>query len=358
VKCCFYGLDHDPVPKNKKSRPTMREVAEATGLSIGTVSEALRNKAGVAPETRARVLEAAAEMGYAPRRNTTSTAKAPSIIGLLLKLHTNAPMTINPFYSYVLAGAERECQRQGLGLMYSSAEVDEYNRFLNFPTMLSDRRVDGALIVGTLLEKRMVEHIQQAGYPVILVDSYTLGQSIFDSVVTDNVNGAYSAVKYLIEKGHTRIGLLGSMPDAYPSVKERREGYCRALSDFGISESYIENGLLTLPGGYEAALRLLRRSPEITAVFACNDEVAKGTINAANEMGIRVPDDLSVVGFDNSDMARQTTPSLTTIHVDKTSMGIMAVQLLVDRIENPDRAIVTTMLGTKLVERESVRPLA
>jgi LacI family transcriptional regulator len=224
--------------------------------------------------------------------------------------------------------------------------------------MLSDRRVDGVLIVGTLLENKMIEHLQQAGCPVVLVDSYTPGEMIFDSVVTDNINGAYNAVAYLIENGHTRIGLLGSMPDAYPSVRERREGYIRALNHYGISERYIENGLLTLPEGHEAARRLLSRSPEITAIFACNDDVAKGTIAAATELGLLVPDDLSVIGFDNSDMARQTTPPLTTIHVDKTSMGTMAVQLLVDRIENPERAIVTTTLSTKLVERESVRPRA
>lgn len=335
----------------------MREVAEATGLSIGTVSEALRNKAGVAPETRSRVVEAAAEMGYTPRRSATPSSKAPSIIGLLLKLHTNAPMTINPFYSYVLTGAERECQRQGLGLMYSSAEVDEFNRFLSYPTMLSDHRVDGVLIVGIMLEDKMVENLLQAGFPVILVDSYTPEPVIFDAVITDNMNGAFSAVRYLIENGHTRIGLLGSIPDAYPSIKERREGYIRALKHYNISKTYIENGLLTLPDGYEAAQRLLKRHPEITAVFACNDEVAKGTIAAANELGLQVPHDLSVVGFDNSDMARQTIPSLTTVHVDKTSMGAIAVQLLLDRSENPDRAIVTTLLSTKLVERESAGPL-
>ncbi|MBI5959734.1 MAG: substrate-binding domain-containing protein, partial [Chloroflexi bacterium] len=166
-----------------------------------------------------------------------------------------------------------------------------------------------------------------------------------------------TAVDYLIENGHSRIGLIGSLPDAYPSIRERRKGYTRALKQHGIEPSYIENGPLTREGGYKATQRLLKRAPEITAIFACNDNVAIGVMNAAQDLGRHIPDDLSVIGFDDIDLSQEVTPPLTTIHVDKMLMGVLGVRQLRDRIENPARTRLTTILSTQLIIRKSVRSL-
>jgi LacI family transcriptional regulator len=176
-------------------------------------------------------------------------------------------------------------------------------------------------------------------------------------VVIDNINSAYAAVTYLIEHGHTRIGLIGSMPDGYPSIRERRKGYMRALKHNNILETYIEDSLLNREGGYNATCALLRRAPEITAIFACNDEVAMGVLNAAREMGRTVPDDLSLIGFDDIDLAQEAKPALTTIHVDKVLLGVLAVRHLKDRAEEPGRPAIVTAISTQLIVRESVRPL-
>ncbi len=344
-------------------RPTLRDVARAAGVSLGTASQALSSKPGVSPETRARVLEVAAEMGYQQQvRIATPVSKNLATVGLLMKRDTAEPLPINPFYSYVLAGAERECQRQGLNLMYAHLEVDEVNRALNWPPMLNERQIDGLLVVGAFLEETICDISQQTSpqnsQMIVLVDSYAPDQ-MFDSIVTDNINGAYKAVSYLIENGHKNIGLIGSSPEAYPSVRERRKGYTRALKHHDLPETlYIEDGLLTRESGYTTTLALLRRAPEVTAIFACNDNVAVGVMSAVNEMELRIPDDISLVGFDNIDLAQEVTPPLTTVHVDKTLMGVLAVRHLRDRADHPDRATLTISLSTQLMMRESVRTLS
>lgn len=341
-----------------KSRPTMRDIAEISGFSLGTVSQALSNRPGVASETRERVLAIAAELGYQARPRASATKrKAVATIGLLMKQQPDSPLPINPFYSYVLSGAERECQRQELNLMYASIEVDECNRPVSWPTMLSEPHVDGILVVGTFLEDTVSQISAQVGQRVVLVDAYAPNQQ-FDSIVTDNLNGAYRAVSYLIETGHRHIGLIGSTPDSYPSIRERRKGYTRALKHYDINHTYIEDGLLTRDDAYAATLRLLQHSPEITAIFACNDEIAiGGVMNAAQELGLRIPDDLSLIGFDDIDLAQEVNPALTTMHVDKTLMGILGVRQLCEQVPNPQQTTLTLTLSTRLIVRESVRPL-
>lgn len=341
---------------NKKSRPTLRDIAEISGFSLGTVSQALNRKPGVAEATRARVFEIAETLGYdIEPRNVGQPPHALKTVGLLIKQHDQQPVPVNPFYSHVLGGVERECQRHGLSLMFASVEVDEHNRVHNWPPLLFDGRVDGLIIVGTFFEDSLAQ-IAQEVQAVVLVDAYAPELRI-DSIVSDNLNGAFSAVNYLITCGHTQIGLIGSAPDAYPSVRERRKGYTRALERAGITTSYIEDGLLTRDDGYAAALRLLRRSPEITAIFACNDEVAMGVVDAAHKLQLALPHDLSIVGYDNIDIAQNIKPELTTVHVDKTLMGALGVRQLFDRFDNPDRARLTITVGTELIVRESVRRL-
>jgi LacI family transcriptional regulator len=338
-------------------RATLRDVAKLAEVSLGTASQALSNKPGVAPDTRARVLQAAVDLGYQHQiRVATPTAYAISTVGMLMKRAVNDQLPINPFYSYVLSGAERECQRRNLSLMYAHVEVDEQNRAQNWPPMLLNQRADGLLVVGAFLEETIIRISQQTQQKIVLVDSYAPDQ-LFDSIVTDNINGAYNAVRYLIDRGHSRIGCVGSMPAGYPSIRERRKGYTRALKEAGITDLYIEDSLLTREDVYDATIRLLRRSPEITAIFACNDNAAIGALNAINDLGLRVPDDISLVGFDDIDLAQEVSPALTTIHVDKTLMGVLAVRQLLERAENPDRPALTIALSTQLLERESVRSL-
>ena len=337
------------------AKPTLRAVAKRAGVSLGTASNVLNNRSNVAEATRARVLEAATALGY--RAHVRSGARKLTVIGTIGKNNGDQLMSVNPFYSYVLAGIERECQHHNLSMMYANIEVNQLNRPTSLPPMLLDSQVDGVLLVGTFLPDTIRFVGRQLDKPVVLLDAYAPGCG-FDSVLTDNLNGAFAAVEYLIQQGHRAIGLVGSLPDAYPSIQERHKGYLRALKHYQIGETYVESGPLTQAGGYEATRALLARAPEVTAIFACNDEVAFGVLGAADDLGRVVPDDLSVMGFDDVDRARQVSPALSTVSVEKMLMGILGVRYLIDRAEDPERPVLTTLISTQLVLRASVCALA
>ncbi|HEX2621407.1 MAG TPA: LacI family DNA-binding transcriptional regulator, partial [Phototrophicaceae bacterium] len=202
---------------------TLRDVAKQAGVSLGTASQALNNRPNVSPDTRARVLEIAASLGYqVATRVPVIDNQQLSVIGMLVKQAGTEPPVMNPFYSYVLSGVERECQRQNLSLMYARLPVDQLNRPVSYPPMLTNKQIDGLLVVGAFLEDTIEQIREMANKPIVLVDAYVPGQ-FFDSVVIDNINGAYKAVSYLIDQGHRHIGLVGSTPDAYPSIRERRK---------------------------------------------------------------------------------------------------------------------------------------
>ncbi len=337
---------------------TFRDIARQADVAVSTVSQVLNNKPGVSTETRQRVLEVAAQLGYR-QRVVSDAVISPRLntLALLTKRYNGDPVHINPFYSYVLAGAERECQRHNIGLMYANIEVDENSRAVSLPTSVFLQRVDGVIIVGAFLEETISEISRQAGHNIVLVDAYTTGKTVYDSVLIDNLNGAFNAVSYLIANGHRHIGLIGSHPHSYPSILERRAGYLKALQAHGIQETYIEDSLLERADAFEATLRLLRRAPQITAIFACNDNIAIGVMNAVQKLGLSVPGQVSVVGFDDIDLAQEVSPPLTTVHVDKVLLGVMAVRLSQDRAASPGRPALTTTLSTQLIVRESVQPL-
>lgn len=343
------------MPKSKET-VTLRDVARQAGVSLGTASQALSNRGSVAPETRVHVQMIAAEMGYQHQMRATPVERRPlATVGMILRHTQDEPGVLNPFYSYVLAGIERECRRQNLVLNFASIDVDARNRPTALPPLLNDQHVDGILLVGTFIEDTIMEVSQRADLPMVLVDAYAPGKA-FDSVIIDNLTGAYEAVNYLIDRGHRHIGCVGSTPDAYPSIRERRKGYQRALKHHEITANYLIVSPLTREGGYEATYQLLQTSPQVSAIFACNDDVAVGVMHAARDLGRSLPDDLSVVGFDDIDLAQEVTPALTTVHVDKVLMGALAVRYLRDRTETPRRSGLTTALSTQLIVRESVRP--
>lgn len=337
---------------------TLRDVAKLAGVSIGTASQALNNRPSVAPETRARVLDAAESLGYPTKRNRPGRENhSVKVIGLITKHDLGFPVEINPFYSYIQAGVEGECRRRQISLMLATVEVDPWNHPVSWPAMVSEQHVDGLILAGTFIEETADLFRQRIDVPIVLVDSYAPSLP-FDGIVIDNTPAARTAVEYLIEQGHTRIGLVGWREQSPPSVQERKVGYCQALSEHGIQDALIEPSGLNREEGSDGLRRLLDRHPDVTAVFACNDASALGVLSRAREMGLVVPRDLSVVGFDNIAMASEIVPALTTVHVHKTWMGILGVRRLLERAQDAGQPKVTMALSTQLVVRESVVPPA
>lgn len=335
---------------------TLREVAARAGVSLPTASRALNNKANVLPETRAQVLRAASELGYKLQvRSASSVPARLNTVGAVVKRDPEELPGIDPFNYAILAGIEEECQRLGLNLMYASVPVDIYSHAGDLPPMLAEQAVDGLILIGPFFETTIAHINGVANMPIVLADAYAPGYD-FDAVLTDNVGGARKAVKYLITQGHSRIGLIGSIDgvNQHMSIQERRQGYLQALAEHKIGHNYIEESPLKEPAAFEATRRLLARAPEVTAIFACNDEVAGGVIRALVSLGKRIPEDISVVGFDDTMLARQIVPALTTVHVHTALMGTICVRQLYDQAMREHRVQTTIRLGTDLVTRDSV----
>jgi DNA-binding LacI/PurR family transcriptional regulator len=271
------------------------------------------------------------------------------VIGMIVKQDASGLMPVNPFYSYVLAGVEHECQRENLSLMYANVVVDALNRPVSFPPMLLDRRIDGILVVGAFLEDAIGQIKQMANKPIVLIDAYAPGLP-FDSIVADNVNGAYAAVYHLITQGHTRIGLVGSTPDAYPSIRERRRGYCRALKHHGIEVLYIGFGIDPW-GRLQATIRLLQRlrgsQPSLPATT---------TSPSARSTPLMIRVGRSAIcpsSADDIDLAQEVRPALTTVHVDKSDGCAGGATATTARSGRG----VDDGAQHQLIIRESVRPL-
>ena len=283
----------------------------------------LNNKNHVQPDTRALVLKAAADLGYKVQiRATTTAATQLNTVGVLIKRDPFGAARLDTFYYAVLAGIEDECQRLDLNLMYASLSVDEFSRADSWSPLLDNGDVDGLIIVGIVFNnlevvKRIPTHI-----PIVVVDTFVNGLES-DAITTSNFLGAYNAVSYLVEQGHRRIGLIGStmLDSVHPSIRERCEGYLKALEDHGIEETYIENTIIHANSAYNATRQLLQRAPEVSALFCCNDVVGEFAVQAVKDMKLRVPEDISIIGFDDTEDAARSRPPLTTMHVDKELMG-------------------------------------
>lgn len=338
------------------SSPSLRDVAQAAGVSLATASRALNNKAYVQPDTRALVIKAAADLGYKLQVRVASTAAAQlNTIGVLIKRDPFGASRLDTFYYAVLSGIEDECHRLGLNLMYASLPVDEHSLGDSWSPLLENGDVDGLLIVGIVFSSTSVISRIPSHIPVVVVDG-VLNDFECDIITTNNESGAYNAVSYLIEQGHTRIGLLGGTTSeaAHPSIRSRSTGYLKALAANGIENIYIEECVMNAKSAYDGTLRLLQRAPEVSAIFCCNDILAEQAVRAIKDIGLRVPEDISVIGFDDTEDAANCRPALSTMHIDKELMGAMAVRQLYERAANPNRVSLSIQMGTKLILRESV----
>jgi len=338
-----------------KRKVKISDIARQSGVSLSTVSLALNNKPGVSQETRSRVLEAAAALEY-PIKPAVTVGKSYRLttIGMVVKIDPDIPPQANPFYSKVIVGIEDACRRKGINLLFATLPVDENNCPVEVPQLLYNDIVDGLLMVGTFVDETITSMSGVQVPPIVLVDGYSNTES-YDTVISDNFRAAYQVVKYLIDKRHRHIGLVGSDENCFPSLKDRRNGYLRALKESEIGEVYIANFNINKSHGFQETISLLKEYPIITALFCVNDDVGSAAIKAVQDLGKRVPEDISIIGYDDTYIAANTHPALTTMHVDTVAMGRAAVHLLSLRLENPEAARMTLTIHPTLLERQSVR---
>lgn len=331
---------------------TMTDIARQSGVSPATVSLVLRDKPGISHATRQKVLDSASALGYIFSPTKTNERPFMSSIGLVFKVRPNDPPETNQFYAPVLSGIETYCRSHNINLLYTQLPVDEQNNPLEAPRLLKEQAADGLLFVGIQLNEAITQVLKKQSQHVVLVDAYA-GHGLYDAVVSDNEAGAYQATSHLIEKGHRHIAMVGSTPHTYPSIQERRNGYLRAIQEHGLTPEFVDC-YHTFDHATAAAETFLQKNERVTAVFGANDEAAISVMRVAQAMGLHIPQDLSVIGFDNIQLAHLMAPALSTMRVDKMGMGRLAAQLLSNRIQYPEAGYVKSVIQPSLIERDSV----
>ncbi|MDC6166140.1 LacI family DNA-binding transcriptional regulator [Paucibacter sp. XJ19-41] len=326
---------------------TIKDVAALAGVSFTTVSHVLNDTRPVSADARRRVLAAVEEIGYLPSAVARSLRKSETkIVGVLV------PTVNNPFVAERVCGVEDCCRLAGSSVFLCNSDNAPKRQQQSMRTLL-EKRIDGLLLSSAGDAASLARIFKLATVPSVTVDRLVPGARA-DRVSVNNADGAYKAVKHLLDLGHRRIACI-SGPAEFEVTAERVDGWRRAQLDRGITpdEGLLIESDFSSAGGYEAARRLLRAQAGITALFASNDMMALGALRAAAESGLKVPQQLSIVGFDDIELSGFVYPALTTVGCSIKELGREAARVLVDRIENPAAPLKDVLLTPRLVVRES-----
>lgn len=319
------------------------DVAKKAGLSVVTVSRVLNNASSVREKNREKVLQAMKELDYQPNAAARSLARGRTgVIGLAL-----TTLNDSVFDAVVKEVGDRLAERgYFLAMSIAGYEDSSFHR-----TLFQEDRVDGVILLSPLREEEYVLELKKKKIPFVLLDNQ-LRASQAPSVIVDNYKGGYDAARHLIELGHTRIAHIAG-PDWFLSSKERERGFRAALTEAGLQPFGVERGTFEISSGYAIARRWIETGSLPTAVFAADDYIALGVMDAMKNEGIRVPQDLSIVGFDDQIIASQFRPMLTTIRQPAEQIGKHGVDLLLKWIDGSSRRNATVQLEPELIVRES-----
>lgn len=333
--------------RNSHKRPTVRDVARLAGVSTATVSRALQSPDIVSKKTRDAVFAAVSETGYSV--NTAAQMLRRNRSGTILVI---LPDIANPFFSKILSGIEEVATQANFTILVGNTNGQD-ERFANILENLRNGRADGALLLnGSAPPKGLLAE----GVPVITI-SERVNNSDIPHVGTNNEAAAYDATKYLVSLGH-RVIVHAAGPDSNTLTEDRFAGYARAMTEAGLTENIIRVPCgFSFGDGQRAARHLLANHVEATAAFCANDESAMGVIRYLHDEGIVVPDQFSVMGFDDVPYASIFQPELTTVHQARNLIGQQAMRMLLDSLNGKPMPASPTFLEHNIVVRNSTSPL-
>lgn len=335
----------------KHRMPTIFDIAERAGVSYSTVSRTLSGFEFVKESTREKVLIAVQELGYVPNQQARSLAGGRSnLIGVLV------PTLTNDYIAQIVHGIDDELTKSDFNIILYTTNRHRGKEAIYVATIMNGA-ADALLLVAPTISDPYLEALREQSFPYVLIDQADQAEQSM-AVNTTNQKGAYEATQYLIKLGHRRIGFLAGLPQLN-SATERLIGYQMALSDYGIRflPAYIAQGNFTFNDGYKGVHQILALPEPPTAIFAANDISALGAMEAIREMDLRIPEDISLVGFDDIPQAALTYPKLTTIRQPLHQMGNEAAKLLLKHLEHPSSETRRILLDTELVIRDSCCPL-
>ncbi|MDX1417270.1 MAG: LacI family DNA-binding transcriptional regulator [Candidatus Promineifilaceae bacterium] len=328
-------------------RATIEDVAKAAGVSRQTVSRAINDKGEISPETKQRVLEVVRQLGYRPNRLAQGmVTQRTKTVGLVM------PDISNLFFPEVARGVQDAGREYDYNVLVCNTD-DDPREEMNTLYSLMGQWVDGIVMISSSADITELQAFCDTFGPVVILNR-DVKHTHVSSIMVENVRGGFLATEHLINLGRNRIGMLVSK--AYKNSRIRRvQGYREALQEYGIgmNDQLIVGSEPTLQGGYEAMRKLLDRDEQISAVFAYNDLMGLGAIRACRDLGKNVPADIAIIGFDDIALAAMTTPSLSSIRVDKYAIGQKAMVRLLEMLAHPETTFDKIYIDVELVSRES-----
>ncbi len=333
----------------------IKDIAKLAGVGVSTVSRVINEHPDVKADTRQRVLEIIETYNYIPNNSARNLKRLDTNhVGILVK------GMFNPFFAQMVEVIEKElAKEQYTAVLHYNREslkdVDAAHEFI------MEKKLKGIICLGGDFDEMTAEDIKRLRVPVVLASTEIpthLDKTLYSSVLIDNEKAAFEAVSYLCEKGHRKIGLITTGEGDRSIGNRRTEGYLRALKAYEIEKTdrYFELGDYSFEKGYEAMQRLLEKAPDITAVFAISDIMAIGAAKAVREKGLKIPDDLSIVGFDDIEYAAFFNPPLTTVHQPVLQMAQKAAEVVVSILDEAG-GHAHEVFQTDIVRRCSERPL-
>ena len=328
-------------------RVTIDDVAKLAGVSYQTVSRVINDNPHVSPTTRQRIQEIIAETGYRPNRIARSLVTArTATIGLVV------PDISNPFFSAIAQGVEQVAYAHGYNVLLCNTGEDA-SRELEVLHTLDERFVDGVIICGLREDDLSLQKVLTQFRAAVLVNRRIVDGTI-PAIMLDDVLGGYLATQHLLQLGHTAVGFVAGPVTSYSGAK-RLQGYDQALAEAGIERqaSWVQYGPPTVAGGEAAAQAVLAQHPELTALFCYNDLVAVGTLRNCVAAGMRIPQDIAIVGYDDIMLASLVSPPLTTCYVPRVELGSQAISMLFTCLNSETDTCEEIIVTPKLIVRAS-----
>ncbi|MGG2087110.1 LacI family DNA-binding transcriptional regulator [Priestia aryabhattai] len=328
--------------------PTIYDVAKLSGLSKTTVSRVINNHSYVSEEKKNLVLKAMKELNYTPNPSARKLrGQVTTTIGVIV------PRIVNPFFSYLVDSIEQVAYKNGYHVLIFQSNEDK-EKELAFLNLLKTKQVDGIIMTSIENEWSVIEPFTESG-PILLCNEYVNNASV-PIVRLDQYKGAYIGVRHLLEKGHRKIGYCtGGLFAEEGKDKDRNQGYQKALQEAGIQPDpkWIFVNQHSIEDGKQVVKKILSMEDRPTAIFTGSDEIAGGMMIEAKESGLKIPNDLAIIGFDDQPLAQMLDPKLTTIRQPIDQMGIKAMETLIDMLNDSEVKVETFELPIELVVRSS-----
>lgn len=335
---------------------TIDDIAREAGVSIATVSRVVNGSRNVSPALRQRVLEAVERNHFIPNTFARGlTTNRSNMVGIIVTDISNSVI------SATIKGINSECQRRGYTVMVCESGGKRENEQMLLERM-EEHKASGVVLAGMNVDRAMVEKMLSMSYPVVMVTQEASdGQHVINTVIHDNVNVILDAVSFLVANGHQKIAFIGGPKDDYSSGHKRLEGFQKALQQFDLTvpSTYIYHGQFSFVSGRDCMCQIYEENMELpTAVLAASDLQAVGAVSAAASLGLKVPDDISIMGVDDTELAMYLNPALSTVRIPYFEEGMRAAQELFKLVESNQKTTSEVIyVPHKVIRRFSVKDI-